>query len=77
MAVSSNDGSGNETPEFRPVADVLQARAYQDLVAQVITSKCVSCHGPSKQKGGLRLDEQTYILKGGKNGVVLSDQSKK
>ena len=75
MDASSSDGSGSETPEFRPVADVLQARAYQDLVAQVITSKCVSCHGPSKQKGGLRLDEQTYILKGGKNGVVIDPGS--
>ncbi len=75
MDASSSDGSGSETPEFRPVADVMQARAYQDLVAQVITSKCVSCHGPSKQKGGLRLDEQTYILTGGKNGVVIDPGS--
>ena len=75
METADNEGAGSEISAFRPVADVLQARAYQDLVAQVITSKCVSCHGPSKQKGGLRLDEQAYILKGGKNGVVIEPGS--
>lgn len=58
--------------EFRPVADVMQAKAWPELVSQVMQAKCVSCHGPAKQKGGLRLDDPEYILKGGKNGRVIS-----
>jgi uncharacterized membrane protein/mono/diheme cytochrome c family protein len=72
MYPTGKDGSESDGSTFRPVADVLQAKAYQDLVGQVMTTKCVSCHGPSKQKGGLRLDDQSQILKGGKNGIVIT-----
>jgi mono/diheme cytochrome c family protein len=66
------DAASTGISEFRPVADVLEARAYPDLVSQVMQTKCVSCHGPSKQKGGLRLDDQVHMLKGGKNGIVIN-----
>ncbi len=33
--------------------------------------KCVGCHGPTKQKGGLRLDSPEFIEKGGKHGPVV------
>jgi uncharacterized membrane protein len=71
ISVGSNV-TGDASAEFRPVADVMQARAWPDLVSQVMQAKCVSCHGPSKQKGGLRLDDPEHILKGGKNGRVIS-----
>jgi len=31
----------------------------------------MSCHGPQKQKGGLRMDSAEWLAKGGKNGPVL------
>ncbi len=54
-----------------PVEDVQEAKLYGDLVARVLQKKCIGCHGPEKQKGRLRLDAQEYILKGGKDGVVI------
>lgn len=48
-----------------------EARFYDDLVKPILEDKCYGCHGPSKQKGKLRLDEPQHILKGSKNGVVV------
>lgn len=48
-----------------------QAIYYDDLVKPILASRCYGCHGSSKQKGKLRLDEPQHILKGGKDGVIL------
>jgi mono/diheme cytochrome c family protein len=48
--------------------------ANVDFGAQVfpiLEKSCLSCHGPEKQKGGLRLDSKAAALKGGDDGVVL------
>lgn len=47
------------------------ARVYQDIVAPILDSRCYSCHGATKQKGQLRLDEPEFILRGGKHGEVI------
>lgn len=39
-----------------------------DALLPVLSHKCVSCHGPEKQKGGLRLDQRDLALKPGKSG---------
>ncbi len=44
---------------------------YANDVQPIIADRCVSCHGPEKQKGELRLDSPEAILKGGKNGLIL------
>jgi uncharacterized membrane protein/mono/diheme cytochrome c family protein len=72
---NGSDAAENTFTEFKPVANVLEAKVYPDLVAQVMQAKCVSCHGAAKQKGGLRLDDPSYILRGGKNGVVIKPGS--
>jgi hypothetical protein len=53
------------------VADVQEARVYPDLVAGILQEKCSGCHGVQKQKGGLRLDGEGQILRGGESGPVL------
>lgn len=55
----------------KPGPDVQAALAYKDLVQPLLKEKCVSCHGPNKQKGKLRLDIPENILKGGKNGDAI------
>ena len=42
-----------------------------DEVKPLLDSRCVNCHGPDEQKGGLRLDSREAILKGGDNGPVV------
>ena len=48
-------------------APVEFARDIQPLLAD----HCVKCHGPEKQKGGLRLDSRAGALKGGDDGAAL------
>ena len=45
---------------------------YADLVAPVLETQCVSCHGPAKVEGGLRLDTAEGITKGGDDGPVIA-----
>ena len=60
-------GEEPEPVKRKPVPDAQEAKAYEDLVAGIFQEKCISCHGPNKQKGQLRLDNPEMILKGGKS----------
>jgi formylglycine-generating enzyme required for sulfatase activity/mono/diheme cytochrome c family protein len=40
-------------------------------VKPILESTCVSCHGPEKPKGDLRLDSRAGALKGGDGGLAL------
>src|SRR5438874_2341730 len=40
-------------------------------VKPILESACLSCHGPEKPKGDLRLDTKAGAMKGGKKGVVI------
>ena len=41
---------------------------YERDVRPVLERHCFSCHGPEKQKGGLRLDRKPNALRGGDSG---------
>jgi mono/diheme cytochrome c family protein len=49
-------------------ADEAADRHFFARVKPLLESRCVSCHGPDKAKGGLRLDSREATLKGGENG---------
>ena len=55
--VRANDDAGN--------------RLFIEKVKPLLDARCVSCHGPDKVKGGLRLDSRAAALKGGDNGSAL------
>ncbi|HQR92473.1 MAG: hypothetical protein B7Y15_05670 [Bacteroidetes bacterium 24-39-8] len=55
----------------KPLTNAQEALVYADVIEPILKEKCFSCHAASKQKGGLRLDNPEWVLKGGKNGVVL------
>jgi uncharacterized membrane protein len=57
--------------KIKPIANVQEALVYEDVIRPILETKCYGCHSNRKQKGGLRLDEKTFILRGGKNGVVV------
>ncbi|MCX6264661.1 MAG: hypothetical protein NTZ47_08985 [Bacteroidetes bacterium] len=59
------------TQVIAPITSAQDAAVYAQLVQPVLNSKCVGCHGPKKQKGKLRLDDSSYLLKGGEHGVVF------
>ena len=40
-------------------------------VKPIFAKHCTACHGPDKQKSGLRLDRRTDALAGGDSGIVI------
>jgi uncharacterized membrane protein/mono/diheme cytochrome c family protein len=57
--------------EMKPIADVQEANVYADIIQPIFENRCYGCHNKSKKKGKLRLDEPSFILKGGKDGIVI------
>src|SRR5262245_2202665 len=54
------------------LACLLSAPPSEFASVQAIFAKnCVSCHGPSKHKSGLRLDRKSDAMKGGDSGVAF------
>src|SRR3954451_5943611 len=47
------------------------AQFFERRVRPVLAEHCHSCHGPTKQKSGLRLDSLPALLKGGAGGPVV------
>ncbi|MBL6704482.1 MAG: DUF1553 domain-containing protein [Planctomycetaceae bacterium] len=47
------------------------AERFVQRVAPLLKAKCLSCHGPDKQAGGLRLDSLQSALKGGDSGPAI------
>ncbi len=62
-------------PEPPPVAaktaDPAQLEAFAGIVQPILENNCVSCHGPDKSKGKLRLDSYAAALKGGGSGLAI------
>jgi hypothetical protein len=51
--------------------DEASQRHFTERVKPLLETRCVSCHGPDKVKGGLRLDTRAAALKGGESGPAL------
>jgi mono/diheme cytochrome c family protein len=47
------------------------ATDFERDVKPILARYCVSCHGPDKQRGGLRLDRRAEALAGGDSGPAL------
>jgi len=60
MATASAAGLPPEQEEF-----------FESKIRPVLASECIECHGPEKQKGGLRLDFRDGWKAGGDSGAVL------
>ena len=43
---------------------------YEKDIAPIFEESCIDCHGPDKQKSGLRLDQRALMLKGGDTGIA-------
>jgi len=56
---------------IKPIADVQQAKVYNDIIQPILENKCYSCHGSNKQKGKLRMDVTDALMKGGEDGKII------
>ncbi|HVU98470.1 MAG TPA: c-type cytochrome domain-containing protein [Puia sp.] len=69
--LSLGPSTGGVAEVDSPILDVQRARAYAEIVRPILRDNCYGCHGATRQKGGLRLDDTAALLRGGKDGVVL------
>ncbi|MEO6809607.1 MAG: PSD1 and planctomycete cytochrome C domain-containing protein [Isosphaeraceae bacterium] len=44
---------------------------FEAKVRPILATRCFACHGPKKQKGGLRLDSRAAVLQGGDSGPAV------
>lgn len=71
LTKSFSSGTKDSLAVNKTITNAQEAMVYSDIIQPMLQQKCYNCHGKSKQKGGLRLDSEEFILKGGKNGAVL------
>ena len=62
----------NDTAKIKPLANVEEVKVYDSVIRPIFQTRCYSCHSSKRQKGSLRLDEYELILKGGKDGKIIS-----
>jgi mono/diheme cytochrome c family protein len=51
--------------------DPAQVEFFEKSIRPVLAANCFSCHGPTRQKAGLRLDARAAMLKGGDSGPAV------
>ena len=54
-----------------PLVEAAADSFYTVRVQPILAERCVTCHGPKKQKSGLRLDSYGWLMKGGKHGAII------
>jgi hypothetical protein len=52
-------------------ASISRTVSFLKDIQPIFTNSCYECHGPEKQKSGLRLDQKSAALKGGDTGPLL------
>src|SRR5262245_33696970 len=61
---------GTDRGATRP-ADSQAIEFFEARVRPILAGNCFTCHGPKKQKSGLRLDSASSLRKGGDSGPVV------
>ncbi|WP_018614998.1 c-type cytochrome domain-containing protein [Segetibacter koreensis] len=69
LRILGDDTTANTA--IKPLPNVQEALAYNDVVKPILQTKCYSCHNSNKQKGRLRMDDIKLLMKGGKNGKII------
>lgn len=66
-------GGEMKVPDLKklPPAATKAGVTFDKDIKAIFEKSCVKCHGPEKQKGGLRADSRDAVLKGGENGKVI------
>ena len=70
----AGDGKPADVPDStspRAAPDAAAIRFFESQVRPVLVARCVGCHGPDKQRGGLRVDSLAALLAGGDSGPAI------
>lgn len=65
------DRTSSTLPVPTSLPSVDRPVAFGADVMPVFAQSCLSCHGPAKVKGGLRLDSYAELMKGGDSGPTV------
>jgi hypothetical protein len=57
------------------LASSAAAADYERDVKPILRAHCYNCHGPLRQKSGLRLDHASFIRQGGDRGAAIASSS--
>lgn len=57
------------------LADDDRERLFESEIRPILAEHCIKCHGAEEQSGGLRLDSETALRKGGERGPVIRTDS--
>jgi hypothetical protein len=74
LALSSRVGKAGEADQVQatsPRPSPEQVQFFEAKVRPVLVETCLKCHGPEKQKSGLRLDSRAAALAGGDQGPAV------
>ena len=64
-------GSTRADDATTPRPDPALVEFFEGKVRPVLEAHCINCHGPAKQKAGLRLDSRAALIKGGDSGPTI------
>ena len=59
-------------PQVAPPLDAPALEFFEARVRPLLAEHCFSCHGPRRQRAGLRLDSREALLQGSENGPVVT-----
>jgi len=65
------DWLGVSSQEVKGPSAATSDSLFEVRVEPILAQNCVGCHGPSRQKDGLRLDTYEGVMHGGKSGPVV------
>src|SRR3954451_10761078 len=69
LGSSLAETSADEAPPSKP--DPALVEFFEGKVRPVLEAHCINCHGPAKQKAGLRLDSREALIRGGDSGPAI------
>ncbi|MEC7680030.1 MAG: c-type cytochrome domain-containing protein, partial [Planctomycetota bacterium] len=69
LSSSAVHAQQNASPETEMERESLEL--FEKVIRPTLLDQCIRCHGPEKQKGGLRLDSQDGWKTGGDSGEAV------
>jgi uncharacterized membrane protein/mono/diheme cytochrome c family protein len=71
LSAAFESGGTDTIAKAKVIPNVQEAILYADIVQPILQQRCYGCHGASKQKGKLRMDQPDLLIKGGKDGPII------
>ena len=69
LGLSRAEARSDDAPPSKP--DPARLEFFEGKVRPVLEANCINCHGPAKQKAGLRLDSREALIRGGDSGPAI------